>query len=62
MWFRSAHQLGLTVDGWGPGLLVMADAPNGGGLAASATLTTYGPIDGDREARWTGVWRAAYPG
>ena len=61
VWFRSTHQLGLTVDGWGPGLLVMADAPNGGGLAASATLTTYGPIDGDRAARWTGVWRAAYP-
>jgi uncharacterized protein YndB with AHSA1/START domain len=62
VWFRSTHQLGLTVDGWGPGLLVMADAPNAGGLAASATLTTYGPIDGDREARWTRVWRAAYAG
>ena len=62
VWFRSANQLGLTVDGWGPGLLIMADAPNGGGLAASATLTTYGEIDGDRQARWTSVWRAAYAG
>ena len=62
VWFRSAHQLGLTVDAWGPGLLVLADAPNGGGRAGSATLTTYGPIDGDRESRWTGVWRDDLPG
>jgi hypothetical protein len=61
IWFRSPHQLGLTVDSWGPGLLLLAEAPNSGGLAASATLTTYGPIDGDRAARWTGAWRAAYP-
>jgi hypothetical protein len=62
VWFRSTHQLGLTVDAWGPGLLVLSDAPNAGGTAASATLTTYGAIDGDREARWTGVWRSTYPG
>jgi len=62
VWFRSPHQLGLTVDAWGPGLLLLADAPNAAGLTASATLTSYGPIDGDRAARWTGAWRAAYPG
>ena len=61
VWFRSTHQLGVTVDAWGPGLLVVAEAPNGGGRAASATLTTYGPIDGDRAARWTAAWRAVYP-
>lgn len=62
VWFRSPHQLGLTVDAWGPGLVVVADAPNAGGTAASATLTTYGTIDGDRAARWTAAWRATYPG
>ena len=62
VWFRSRHQLGLTVDDWGPGLLIMADAPNGAGLVASATLTTYGEIDSDRQARWTNAWRAVYSG
>ena len=62
VWFRSTRQVGLTVDAWGPGLLIVAEAPNGSGLAASATLSTYGPIDGDRAARWTSAWRAIYPG
>ena len=34
VWFRSAHQLGLTVDQWGDGLLVLQ--------AAAAVLTGYG--------------------
>lgn len=38
VWFRAEHQLGLTVDGWGDGLLVVAEAPAG----TSAVLTTYG--------------------
>jgi hypothetical protein len=62
IWFRSTHQLGLTVDAWGPGLLVLGDSPNGGGLAGSATLTSYGEPDEGREARWTAAWRATYAG
>ena len=38
VWFRAEHQLGLTVDGWGDGLLVVGEAPAG----TSAVLTTYG--------------------
>jgi hypothetical protein len=62
IWFRSTHQLGLTVDSWGPGLLVLVDAPNAGGTAASATMSLYGVADDDREARWSAAWRATYAG
>ena len=34
VWFRSDHQLGLTVDQWGAGLLVLQEG--------SAVLTGYG--------------------
>ena len=27
VWFRSPHQVGLTVQGWGDGLLVAAEMP-----------------------------------
>ncbi|WP_181783672.1 SRPBCC family protein [Pseudonocardia pini] len=45
VWFRSAHQLGLTVDGWGDGLLVVAGLPPSERAlkgSAMAILTTYG--------------------
>lgn len=66
VWFRSPYQLGLTVDGFGDGLLIAiarpktAKSPHGGG---SVVMTTYGLED---EAfarllqRWTGWWRATY--
>ena len=63
VWFRSPHQLGLTVDAWGPGLLLLAEAPNppvphG---AATATLTTYGDDDDrTRAASWRTLWAAHY--
>ena len=63
VWFRSAHQLGLTVDAWGPGLLLLAEAPNAPVAhgAATATLTTYGDDDdGRRAARWRALWAAHY--
>lgn len=62
VWFRSEHQLGLTVDRWGDGLLLVtfkpaaAEPPHG---AASATLTTYGLAHDDVRsltARWTSWW------
>ena len=58
VWFRSTRQLGLTVDAWGPGLLVFAVAPSGG---AAITISTY---DGDdvervtRAERWRRWWDA----
>lgn len=61
VWFRSEHQVGLTVDGWGDGLLVAAAVPGGGEEAgpAMAIASTYG-LDEDAvaalQSRWSGWW------
>ena len=64
--YRTEHQVGLSVDAWGPGLLVLAGrppspkSPHGGGFAL---LTTFGASD-DALARltqgWTAAWGAAF--
>jgi hypothetical protein len=62
VWARAANQLVLTVEGWGDGLLVLAEQPvtphrpDGG---AMALLTTYGQDDAGYAAlasRWTAWW------
>ncbi|MEU4393624.1 hypothetical protein [Kribbella sp. NPDC023855] len=67
VWFRSEHQVGLTVDQWGDGLLVLShigpsdQKPDG---AAMAVLTFYGLDDPAREQidkRWQDWWSARYP-
>jgi hypothetical protein len=66
VWHQSAFQIGLTVEQWGDGLLVVTDrpasttAPHGGSLV----LTTYGL--GEEafqalQARWSAWWSARYP-
>lgn len=53
VWFRSANQLGVTVDGWGEGLLVIAGTPASG--TSMAVLSTYGlPVEEfeELEERW----------
>ncbi|GIH74297.1 SRPBCC family protein [Planobispora longispora] len=67
VWFRSANQLGLTVAGWGDGLLVAGRTPaspanpEGG---AMMVLTAYG-LDDDAfaalESRWTTWWARHHP-
>ena len=66
VWHRSPFQLGLTVKGWGDGLLIVTDKPAndnrpfGGG---SLILTTYGLSDdafGALESRWRDWWSARY--
>lgn len=62
VWFRSEHQLGLTVDSWGEGLLVIAGTgpsstdPTG---TSMALLSTYG-LDEDAftllDKRWSQWW------
>jgi hypothetical protein len=62
VWARSDRQLALTVDGWGDGLLVLAEQPAnphrpGGGTML--LLTTYGLDDAAFEAlvaRWAAWW------
>lgn len=65
--FSSDHQTGLTVDGYGPGLVILhakppaTRPPHGGGMAI---VTTYGLDDDDfaaLERRWTSWWREHYP-
>ena len=65
VWFRSAHQIGLTVDAWGPGLLVLAESATAPPEhpSAQAILTTYGLDDGARASvtdRWTVWWATRY--
>jgi len=67
VWHRSRHQLGLSVDGFGEGLLIVTDrppggsAPNGGG---SIILTSFGlepAAFSALEQRFTAFWSAAFP-
>jgi hypothetical protein len=64
--FRNEHQVGLTVDGYGPGLVILhakppqVRPPHGGGMAI---VTTYGLDDAASaalEERWTSWWRERY--
>jgi hypothetical protein len=62
VWYRSAHQIGLTVDGWGDGLVVVGEEPPTASRPTSSdtvVLTTYGlpqsTLD-DLRRRWDGWW------
>jgi hypothetical protein len=65
VWFRSERQLGLTVDDWGDGLLLLTQSPSvrpphG---AAAVFLCTYGLDPGaatELEERWSRWWAAHY--
>lgn len=66
VWYRSSYQLGLTVDGYGDGLLILNARPrtakshHGGG---SVIVTTYGLDDaafGRLADRWKTWWAATY--
>lgn len=65
VWFRSPLQLGLTVDSWGDGLLVVTESPSAPRPhgAATAVLSTYALGDGALEALqhgWAGWWATNY--
>jgi len=64
--FRTAHQVGLSVDAWGPGMLVLAGrpgspkSPHGGGFAL---LTTFGLGEAQLKTlsdAWAAAWRTAF--
>jgi hypothetical protein len=62
LWFRSAEQVGVTVDGWGEGLLVVAGA---GKPSVMAVLSTYGLDEAafaDLDTRWTTWWSSRFAG
>jgi hypothetical protein len=54
--FRTAHQVGLTVDAYGPGLVALHAKPDGGGLTV---VTAYG-LDDQAFAGLEERWRSAY--
>ncbi len=65
VWFRTGLQLGVTVDGWGDGLLVVSHMPGTPEpfTAASMVLTTYGLAPeafNDLQARWEEWWSKRY--
>jgi uncharacterized protein YndB with AHSA1/START domain len=65
VWFASEHQIGLTVDSWGNGLLVLSHIPPSEKKpdgASMAILTLYGDMDREAvDARWKAWWDARYP-
>ncbi len=62
VWFTARHQLGVTVDAWGDGLLVVVDQPPNDDKPRGSTmltLTTYGLSDAalaDLQTRWQAWW------
>ncbi|MGW6276639.1 SRPBCC family protein [Kribbella sp. NPDC055071] len=63
--YVSDHQIGLAVDAWGNGLLVLSYLPPGEKKPDGATmaiLSLYGDVDRDElDGRWKTWWEARYP-
>ncbi|GAA3012237.1 SRPBCC domain-containing protein [Streptosporangium longisporum] len=65
--FRSANQVGLTVEGWGDGLLVAGQnppSPAHPGGTVMMVLTAYGLDEAaftGLESRWNAWWAQTYP-
>lgn len=65
LWFASANQVGITVDNWGDGLLVVSNGCRGGPpyTQGQAVLTSYGLADDQHAAlvaRWNDWWGRHY--
>ncbi|GAA0594931.1 hypothetical protein HPO96_07265 [Kribbella sandramycini] len=65
VFYTSEHQVGVTVDAWGNGLLVLSHIPPGDAKpdgATMAVLTLYGDVDRDQlDAAWQSWWDERYP-
>jgi hypothetical protein len=67
LWYRSDHQLGITVDAWGDGLLILSSVDPTSGKpkgAAMAILSTYHLDDtrlADLDSRWRRWWTERFP-
>ena len=66
VWYRSTYQLGVTVDGFGDGLVVISARPrtakslHGGGSVLITTYDMAGDAFDRLRERWTAWWRGAY--
>ena len=62
VWFTARHQIGVTVDAWGDGLLVVVDQPPSAKRPRGTTmltLTTHGLDDAELsglQTRWQAWW------
>jgi len=61
LWFVSRNQIGVTVDAWGDGLLIVSNGHESGPpyTSGQAILTTYGLEETKREElarRWNAWW------
>ncbi|MFF1821576.1 hypothetical protein ACFVWG_30015 [Kribbella sp. NPDC058245] len=63
--YTSEHQVGVVVDAWGNGLLVLSHLPPGDRKPEGATmavLSLYGDTDRDEvDAHWRTWWSERYP-
>ena len=66
--FRTAHQVGLTVDSYGPGLVILhakppaKRPPDGGGMAIVTTYVLDDAAFAGLEGRWRAWWDEHYAG
>jgi hypothetical protein len=66
VWFRSAYQLGLTVDGYGNGLLIVGarpateKSPHGGGEIVASTYGMDPAAFAALRDRWVAWWSSQY--
>lgn len=65
VWFRTPHQVGITVEAWGDGLLVLAESPTiyPPHAASMMVASVYGMDDPAREGlfeRLSKAWAAEY--
>lgn len=62
VWFRTGHQVGLKVDSYGPGLVVVVDQPGpqpGRARSSMVIVSTFGLSDArfaEVEAAWRSWW------
>lgn len=67
LWFRSDHQLGVTVGAWGDGLLIVSSVdptpakPKGAAMAVLSTYALTDPHLADLESRWRPWWAERFP-
>ncbi|MBA3797923.1 MAG: hypothetical protein H0X18_02210 [Geodermatophilaceae bacterium] len=65
-WFSSDHQVGVTAESLGPGLVIAADKPDATGdyKGAMVIVSTYGQDEAafaNSVKEWGNWWRALYP-
>ena len=67
LWFRTDDQIGLLVDGYGPGLVIIADKPGEDSqttVVSMIIVSTFGLAEDEHarvEAEWAAWWSVHHP-